>query len=311
MKDALVGYTGFVGSNIAAKHTFAGLYNSKNIEEAYGSNPDLLVYAGIPAQKFIANSKPNEDMVTIEKAIENIKKINPKKLVLISTIDVYENPIDVDEEENITPSSEGYGRNRLYLENWVKDNIEDYHIVRLPALFGQNIKKNFIYDVIHVIPSMLKEEKFKELSDKNPILKEFYEKQDNGFYKCRDLEKNEKIDLKRVFRELGFTALNFTDSRSSFQFYNLANLWKDIETIIEKNIKVINLATEPVAANEIYRYIYGREFKNELNGKVSTYDFKSKYASIFGGNDGYIQNREQLLKEIKSFVEDETNKEEA
>lgn len=311
MKDALVGYTGFVGSNIVAKHKFADLYNSKNIEEAYGSNPDLLVYAGIPAQKFIANSRPAEDMVTIEKAIENIKKINPKKLVLISTIDVYENPIDVDEEENIVPSSEGYGRNRLYLENWVKDNIEDYHIVRLPALFGQNIKKNFIYDIIHVIPSMLKEEKFKELSDKNPILKEFYKKEDNGFYKCRDLEKTEKINLKRTFRDLGFTALNFTDSRSSFQFYNLANLWKNIETIIDKDIKVMNLATEPVSANEIYRYIYGREFENELNGKVSTYDFKTKYASIFGGNDGYIQNREQLLKEIKSFVEDETNKEEA
>lgn len=44
MKTALVGYTGFVGSNIYAAGSFDGAYNSKNIEEAYGTNPDLLIY---------------------------------------------------------------------------------------------------------------------------------------------------------------------------------------------------------------------------------------------------------------------------
>lgn len=52
---SLVGFTGFVGSNLAMSTDFDGLYNSANIEEAYGTNPDLLVYAGVPAQKFIAN----------------------------------------------------------------------------------------------------------------------------------------------------------------------------------------------------------------------------------------------------------------
>ena len=35
--DAIVGYTGFVGSNLCSHHTFAGQYNSKNIKEAFGS----------------------------------------------------------------------------------------------------------------------------------------------------------------------------------------------------------------------------------------------------------------------------------
>ncbi len=311
MKDALVGYTGFVGSNIEAKHKFTGLYNSKNIEDAYGTNPDLLIYAGIPAQKFIANSEPEKDLKTIENAISNIQKINPKKLVLISTIDVYENPREVDEDTVIAPSSEGYGRNRLYLENWVRENISDYHIVRLPALFGKNIKKNFIYDMIHVIPSMLKETKFDELVAKEPSLKDFYSKQDNGFYKCRELNAKEKIELKSLFRKLDFTALKFTDSRASFQFYNLSNLWNDIEKIVENDLKTVNLATEPLSAREIYEYIYKREFINELNGKVSNYDFRTKHARVLGGDAGYIQNREQLLKEIKDFVEKKTAEEEA
>ena len=46
---ALVGYTGFVGSNIyaAGKDAIDCVYNSKNVQEAYGTAPDLLIYAGM------------------------------------------------------------------------------------------------------------------------------------------------------------------------------------------------------------------------------------------------------------------------
>ncbi len=54
---ALVGYTGFVGSNIydAAGKEIDTVYNSRNIEEAYGTMPDLLIYAGLRAEKYLAN----------------------------------------------------------------------------------------------------------------------------------------------------------------------------------------------------------------------------------------------------------------
>ena len=45
MKNILVGYTGFVGGNIAAKHHFDGLYNSKNIMEALAQ---IQIYSCIP-----------------------------------------------------------------------------------------------------------------------------------------------------------------------------------------------------------------------------------------------------------------------
>ena len=91
--DIIVGYTGFVGSNIAAEHKFDYSFNSKNIGDAFGTNPDLCVYSGVRAEKFLANNDPDGDMAVINNAIENIKKINPKRIVLISTIDVYKNPI--------------------------------------------------------------------------------------------------------------------------------------------------------------------------------------------------------------------------
>ena len=52
MTIALVGYTGFVGSNIDLKGNIDKKYNSKNIKDAFGTNPDILIYSGVRAEKF-------------------------------------------------------------------------------------------------------------------------------------------------------------------------------------------------------------------------------------------------------------------
>ena len=135
---ALVGYTGFVGSNIYAAGDFDAVYNSKNIQEAYGTRPDLLIYAGLRAEKYLANNAPEKDMDLIYQAEENITKIDPKRLVLISTVDVFKNPQDVDENSDIdTENLHAYGLNRYKLELWVRDKYPDALIIRLPGLFGE------------------------------------------------------------------------------------------------------------------------------------------------------------------------------
>lgn len=162
MLISLVGYTGFVGSNICmqAGSYIEGLYNSKNIESAYKTNPDILIYAGLRAEKFLANTYPDKDKLLIEEAKQNIKEINPKKLILISTIDVFKEPKNVNEESNINLQGlQPYGYNRYQLELWVRENYPDALIIRLPALFGINLKKNFLYDFINIIPQLLKKRK--------------------------------------------------------------------------------------------------------------------------------------------------------
>lgn len=301
--EILVGYTGFVGSNISKSHRFDGLYNSKNIEDAFGSNPDLLVYSGVRAEKFLANKEPEKDMEIIENAIQNIKKINPAKLVLISTIDVYKNAVDVNEDTVIdTKDLHPYGLNRYYLEKWVQENIKDYLIVRLPGLYGENIKKNFIYDMINMIPSMLNEAKFAELNTMENLISKYYFKQDNGFYKCKDINTEERTLLKEYLNIAGFSALNFTDSRGRFQFYNLKYLWDHIQIALENNIRVLNLASEPVTIAELYKYIKEKDFINEFAKIIPSYDFKTNYAHIFNGKNGYIFDKEFILKDIADFV---------
>lgn len=300
--NALVGYTGFVGSNLYEAGEFDAVYNSKNIQEAFGTNPDLLVYAGLRAEKYLANNEPKKDLEQIRIAENNILRINPKKLVLISTIDVFKKPSGVDENSVIeTDGLHAYGYNRYLLECWVRENYPDALIIRLPGLFGKNIKKNFIYDFINVIPFMLKEDKYLELSQKNPEIMNYYVKQDNGFYKV-SVKDEEREGLKNMFKESGFSALNFTDSRSRYQFYYLRNLWADINTALKAGIKLWHPATEPVSAEELYKYLTGEEFVNELDGIPADYDYRTIHDAAFGGSSGYISDKAKVLKDIKRFV---------
>ena len=300
---SLVGYTGFVGSNIYESGEFDYVYNSKNIDEAYGTNPDYLVYAGLRAEKYLANNAPEKDLELIYQAQDNILRINPKKLILISTVDVFKSPYNVDENSKIdTENLHPYGYNRYLLEKWVRERFPNALIVRLPGLYGKNIKKNFIYDYINVIPSMLKTNIFLELIERDPEIKNYYSLQDNGFYKVNVSESQRDL-LKEKFMKIGFSAINFTDSRSVYQFYNLNRLWNDIKVALSEELLLWHPATEPVSAEEVYKYLTGKTFVNELAGKPANYNYRTIYSNLFGGKNGYICDKQKVLEDIKKFVE--------
>ena len=306
--DILVGFTGFVGQNLYKQHRFDAAFNSKNITDAYGTSPDLCVYSGVRAEKFVADSYPDEDLAHINEAITNICKINPKRLVLISTVDVISSvqPADVYEDteyvaDNLTP----YGRHRLFLENQVRDIHANSLVVRLPALFGQGLKKNFIFDLINFIPAMLRKSKFDELNSRQPLLANYYHEDANGFLRLKgDLTPGCKDKLKDMFRELGFSALGFTDSRSMFSFYNLDHLWGHIKTLVNEEARLAHLANEPITASEIYQSLYGSEFINLAADQPFDYSFfKTRYARLLGAsNDNYISGKETILSEIIDFI---------
>lgn len=297
----LVGYTGFVGSNLMNSFKFDKVFNSKNIKEAYGGNPDVLYYAGITSKMFLANTNPELDLDHIKGAIENIKSINPKKVILISTIAVYDNYNNHDEDYEINEDNlTAYGKNRLYIEKWLENNDIDYLIVRLPALFGKNLSKNFIYDIIHPVPNFLNEEKCQLVKgtkfEKNYIF-------DNKFYKLSG--EYDYKELEAFFKSKNFSTLSFTDSRAVFQFYNLKNLYKDIQICLDNNLKKVNLVTEPISALEVYNYVTDDIFENYLDKEVINQNLKSKHYNLFNGKNGYLYSKDVLLKDIKEYVEGE------
>lgn len=301
--EALVGYTGFVGSNLASEHGFDALFNSSNIGEAYGLKPDLLIYAGVRSEKFVADKFPEKDYEGIKAAMQNIEKIAPRKLVLISTVDVYGSPRGADELTPIeTEGLKPYGLNRLRLERWAEENVKDCTIVRLPGLYGLNLKKNFIFDMINRIPSMLTGKKLGELDSKCPGIGKSYKLDKDGFYRLAELGAEDRRDLLGMFRKAGFTSVQFTDSRAVFQFYNLAFLWKHIEHALDEDIRLLNLVTDPVGAGALYEHIFNERFENELIGEPPHYDLKTVNYDAFGGSAGYMFDSGFVIDDVRKFV---------
>ena len=65
------------------------------------------------------------------------------------------------------------------------------------------------------------------------------------------------------------------------------------------------MATEPISIEELYNYIKGKKFKNEITDNIPNYNFKTQYDNIYDGKNGYIFDKEFILEDIKKFVESE------
>ena len=226
-QTVLVGSTGFVGGNLMAAHTFDAAYHSTDVAEGFGCRNELVVYAGVPAAMFLANRDPAADLAVMAAARENLRRLAPRRLVLISSIAVYRDSRGKDEASPMeTEGLPPYGANRLQLEQWVREDFPGALIVRLPALYGKGLKKNFLYDLHTLTPALLKPEKYADLAAQSALVAAGYEDGRNGFYRLSG--RVDAAELRAFFAANGWNALAFTDSRSKYQFYPLARLWRDI-----------------------------------------------------------------------------------
>lgn len=146
---ALIGHTGFVGSNLAAQTPFDACFRSTNIQEIKNQSFDLVVCSGVQAKKWWANQNPDEDWQGIESLLDCLRTVQAGRFVLISTVDVYPAPSGVDEETAIPPENHAYGRHRFLVEEFVREHFPSHLVLRLPGLFGTGIKKNAIHDLLH------------------------------------------------------------------------------------------------------------------------------------------------------------------
>lgn len=147
-KVGLIGYTGFVGTNI--KNEFKAsieCYNSKNITEIKEEEFSTLYICAIQAKKWWANQNAEEDKALIDDLFEHLKTVKANKVVFISTVDVYQPPLNADEDTPSNKDIHAYGANRLYAEEKVKYLFDDVHIIRLQGLVANNLTKNIVFDL--------------------------------------------------------------------------------------------------------------------------------------------------------------------
>jgi hypothetical protein len=88
-----------------------------------------------------------------------------------------------------------------------------------------------------------------------------------------------------------------------YQYYNLGNIWKDIQVALDNNLPLVNFATPPVSTEEVGRECFSVEFTNAPDDvKPAFWDMHSKYAEIYGGQGNYLYSKDQELNDIKLFI---------
>ncbi len=150
MSVGLIGYTGFVGGVLKAAGDYTYFYNSKNIDAIKGAAFDTLVCSATPATKWLANKEPEQDWQSIQRLMEALVRVTARQFFLISTVDVFQQPVGVDENSLVpTEGLPPYGAHRYAFEQFVRARFPAATILRLPALFGPGLKKNALYDLLH------------------------------------------------------------------------------------------------------------------------------------------------------------------
>jgi hypothetical protein len=149
VKTALIGYTGFVGCNLAAAYAFSDVYNTSNIGDIRGRSYDLVVSAAARADSHRINQNGPADLAEIDDYVGLLSSVDIKQLVLISTVCIYPGGSSPDEAaplaaEGLTP----YGANRLHMEQALAARFPTLAL-RLPQLYGIGLKKGIVYDLLN------------------------------------------------------------------------------------------------------------------------------------------------------------------
>jgi hypothetical protein len=202
--------------------------------------------------KWIANRDPITDKANINALIFHLENVGCNKFILISTVDVFMNPVGIDEESVVDEVSlHPYGQHRRDLEKFVENHFPNHLIVRLPGLVGPGLRKNVIFDF---------------LNNNN---------------------------------------LHTIDSRGIFQFYPMVNLWSDINTALQSELKLVHLTAEPISVSDIAEFGFGKHFVNKLANPPASYDFCTKHAALFGGKGLYQYSKRETVLAIRAYAQSE------
>jgi nucleoside-diphosphate-sugar epimerase len=145
-----VGSTGFVGGHLARGREFSLAVHRSDLHRLAGAATDLLVCAGLPAEKWRANAEPQGDWANMADLAQTLATVRASRVVLVSTVDVYEKPQQVDEVDSPTfNAAPGYGAHRAWFETFVQARFDDVLVLRLPGLYAPDVRKNLVHDLLH------------------------------------------------------------------------------------------------------------------------------------------------------------------
>jgi NAD-dependent epimerase/dehydratase family protein len=263
VRTALIGYTGFVGSNLAAAHDFTDLYNTANIDQIRGRSYDLVVTAASRADSHRINHHGAEDLAEIDAYVALLSTADIAQLVLVSTVCIYPgtaspgaHPNGPDEETPLSPAGlTPYGANRLHMEQVLADRFPTLAL-RLPQLYGLGLKKGIVYDLLndyrveHIRP--------------------------DGLFQYYDLSRlwaDVQVGLQAGLSTLNFATPPITNARVALECFG-----RDIAG------QLVEGEESPFA-------------------QMYTRDMRTVHADLYGGPTGYLVDEAAELQALRAFVD--------
>ena len=132
----------FIKINVPIKITsIDGALNEKNIDDY-----THVIFASGNSSPRLSSSDPSSCYETSANSILSLARIfSSQKWILISTLSIYELFSTATAQHHNT--SKIYAAHKLLAELYLSENINNVCILRLGYLFGDNLKKNFFYDL--------------------------------------------------------------------------------------------------------------------------------------------------------------------
>ena len=308
--SGLIGHTGFVGSALLRQTRFSTCYNSANIADIDGARFGTLVCAAAPGSMLEANRAPERDRAAIDALIARLDRVEAERFVLISSIAVLADFAGGDDEGTGAFQHDlAYGRHRRALEAFVEDRFPGSLVVRLPALFGAGLRKNFLFDLMNPVPSMLAQARHAALltalgDDLAEWLAALYAPDAaTGLLKLDRPALNadqRRASLEAALDALGATATQFHHRETTYQYYAIDRLWQDIGIALAAGLTHLHLAPEPLAAADIHARLTGRPMP-ETPARLHREDMRTRHASLWGASGPYQFAAADTLASLAAF----------
>lgn len=312
--DALIGYTGFVGQTLARQHPFEARFNTSNIDMISDGRFGTVVCAAAPGSMFEANKLPELDRQKVHDLIAQLSGIVTRRFILISSIAVLADLAGGDDEATKAFQIDlAYGRHRRELEAICEETFDDCLIVRLPALFGKGLRKNFIFDLLNPMPSLLTQAKLDTLLERldlgwRDLVHSLYRLDDvTGMQKLNRTTLNgisRRPELEQAVTALGLSAIQFHNPKTTYQYYDMSRLWNDIGVASEAGLRHIHLATEPLGAAQIHKRLLGSVMPDN-DARLHHERMTTSRAELWGCTGPYLEYADVILERLATFFQAE------
>ncbi len=89
------------------------------------------------------------------------------------------------------------------------------------------------------------------------------------------------------------------NTNSLYQFYNLDNLSNDIKIALKNNLKILNIATEPIKIIDVINTCLDYSIISNNNVLRREENMLSKYGKLWGSKTNYLYSKHEVLEDLK------------